>query len=270
MINYKYIGEKKWDKINANSVERDSELKTMIDKSNKGNDSDKSIIYFDMDGVLANWNHMKSEKHPDGITMEDVFTKGYFKNLEPIEEFIELANTLYEKGMDIRIVSKAKYFAIEEKIEWLNKYLPFISKKHMYFVPLEANKIDFVPTIKPIDILIDDYNPNIDNWTGIAIKAITDKNTINPNYPWITQTNPMYKNLDVITWVWVREYAKNFRKGNENDNDLAYAFEKCSMSKDTFLSVCNGFNIPSNKVNEIINNKENNTIKENDDISIEL
>ena len=127
-----------------------------------------ATVYFDMDGTLAVWN-TESLKYPgERMTLDEIEEPGYFRKLEPIEEVID----------NVCILSKAYFHAIEEKTDWIREHMPFINvDTDVYFVPLTANKSNFVPPIKFNDILIDDYNDNLNNWSGTPLKVITDKNT---------------------------------------------------------------------------------------------
>lgn len=183
-------------------------------------------IYFDMDGVLANWNYMKSPEHPDGVTMEDVFSKGYFLKLKPIMSNIMLVKELINRGIDVKIASKSKYFAIQEKWQWLQKYLPEIKKKDVYFIPLDKEKSDFVPEIKSTDILIDDYNANLYAWKGTSIKAVTNMNNINPDFKYISVFTNQQNNLNAITEVCKSLYEENkdnpaYKKFNKDISKLS-------------------------------------------------
>lgn len=135
-------------------------------------DTEKTI-YFDMDGVLAKWQPK--------ATMEEVFSLGYFENLPKNKNIVESARLLIAKGYKVRVLSKSCYTAIPEKINWLRRELPEISLEDVVLVPLEANKSDFVGN-EEISLLVDDYNPNLDNWKGKRIKCITPCNHTNPKF----------------------------------------------------------------------------------------
>lgn len=135
--------------------------------------SEKPRVYFDMDGTLAVFNK--------NATMEEVFSPGYFRKLEPIKETVELAEELVERGYDVNILSGSCYTALQEKIEWLREHMPFITPDHYVFVPVDADKSRFIPDPKH-SVLIDDYNKNLDAWKGLALKCKTDINNHNPKY----------------------------------------------------------------------------------------
>ncbi len=135
-------------------------------------------VYLDMDGTLAVFNK--------NATMEEVFSPGYFRGLQPIQEMVEFAKQLIKEGYDVHILSGACYSAVQEKIEWLREHMPFVSPDNYSFVPVGADKSKFIPDPKH-SILIDDYNKNLTEWKGLAVKCVTDIN--NPN--------PAFVNLDI-------------------------------------------------------------------------
>jgi len=148
----------------------------------------RPTVYIDMDGTLAVWNN-KSLKNPnEAMTLDEIMERGYFRNLEPIAEMVEKARFLKEDcGFNVAILSKAYFHAIEEKTEWIKENMPFIDTEHeVFFVPcenIEAKKGNFIPSLGLRDVLIDDYNVNLDEWYGTAIKIITDKNTVRDDLP---------------------------------------------------------------------------------------
>lgn len=263
------ISEKKW---NSGKMYRSWDVTDIAQEK-----TEHPVIYFDMDGVLAEWNWAKSDEHPDGVTMEEVFSPGYFRGLKPIDEYIELANTLHSKGADVRILSKSCFMAIKEKWEWLQENLPFIKKEHVYFVPLDEEKTGFVPEISDYDVLIDDYNPNLENWTGIPIKAITDKNTINPRFKWIEQDSPVFKKTDIIAYEMLNVLKQELKvtvdasiKEVRTDR-LLDIYNMNLVGADEFISLCDaiglctkGINIDNINWDSLINTEDEITDKDLD------
>lgn len=139
----------------------------------KEDEDKKPRIYFDMDGTLAVFNK--------NATMEEVFTPGYFRNLAPISEMVDFARELIEAGYDVNILSGACFTAIQEKIEWLQEFMPFVSPEKYTFVPVDADKSEFIPDAEH-SVLIDDYNKNLDEWKGLAVKCKTNINNYNAKY----------------------------------------------------------------------------------------
>lgn len=239
------IWENLWDSGRLHTLQLKDENETIT----------HPVIYFDMDGVLANWNWEKSEEHPDGVTMEEVFTPGYFRNLKPIKEYVDLITVLHSKGVDVRILSKACHSAIKEKWDWIQEYLPFMEKEHVYFVPLGEAKSDFIPSMSNYDILIDDYNPNLYEWSGIPIKAITEKNTINPSFDWIETINPVFKNVRIIAFEMLNTLKAELKITNDKDIDkvrtdrLSEIFNMNLVDADEFLELCDTVGVEAKGVN---------------------
>ena len=112
----------------------------------------------------------------------------YFRNCEPHTFTVELANLLHDRDYDVCIISAAARETIRDKAYWVNRHMPFILEENIFFAPIGANKTKFVKNNADISVLIDDYNPNLHNWTGIAIKAINGLNSHQTIYPEINIT----------------------------------------------------------------------------------
>lgn len=129
-------------------------------------------IYVDMDGTLAKWHSEKS--------IEEVASAGYFRSLEPI---ISVVNAIRElcKTEDVYILSSVFVddHSINEKNEWLDKYLPEIPSKKRVFVPYGMDKSVYLHSYigtEHTDILIDDFTQNLKQWHGIGIKVLNGMN----------------------------------------------------------------------------------------------
>lgn len=152
--------------------------------------TDKIRIFVDMDGTLARF-------HDEQMYLERMFEKGFFSELKPFENAIDAIKCIIDNpNVDVYVLSAAitTPYCIPEKNAWLDKYLPQIDKEHRIFVESTSTpKSLCVPgsymykddngkyhnKISENDILIDDYNKNLEEWErdgGIAIKA---KNNIN-------------------------------------------------------------------------------------------
>lgn len=130
-------------------------------------------VYFDMDGTLAVFNK--------NATMEEVFSPNYFRNLAPIPQMVAFAKELIDEGYDVHILSGACFTAIQEKIDWICEHMPFMPLDNVTFVPVDADKSLFIPDPEN-SILIDDYNKNLEEWKGLAVKCKTDINNFNPRF----------------------------------------------------------------------------------------
>lgn len=135
---------------------------------NKWNGKEKKMRYFfDMDGVLAEWRGCSNE--------EDLYKKGYFISLQPQENLVKTALYLQSAGLEVYILScylEDSPYALQEKKEWVDKWMPFIPKAQRIFVPCGRKKADFVPGgIRPEDVLLDDYTVNLNSWPGKKVKV---------------------------------------------------------------------------------------------------
>lgn len=140
-------------------------------------DNNNIRLFVDMDGTLAKWNN---------VEFEQLFEKGYYRNLKPNEDLVSEVNRLIDQGENIYILScvlpESKY-ALEEKKEWLREYVPNLPEDKYIFVPYGQNKADYLKEhYSPItnhDYLIDDYTQNLQEWKeygGIGVKYLNGIN----------------------------------------------------------------------------------------------
>ena len=149
-------------------------------------------LFIDMDGTLNVFKEIN--------TLETLYEKGYFLNLVPHENVVRAVKNIIDDtkneqelddpGIEVFVLSSylsdSKY-ALKEKNEWLDKYLPEIGAEHRLFVPCGEDKRVFIEKkygyiLNPNqDYLLDDYSTNIHSWQppGIGIKLM---NGINGNF----------------------------------------------------------------------------------------
>lgn len=143
---------------------------------NQETESEKVRLFVDMDGTLAMWHPTKK--------LEELYEEGYFKNLEPYEEVVEAIRQIFtfEPNVEVFILSaylSDSLYALNEKNEWLDKYLPEIDKDHRCFCHCGTDKSAAVPEgIKETDVLLDDYTVNLKDWCppGVGIKLLNGIN----------------------------------------------------------------------------------------------
>lgn len=153
-----------------------------------GEHSDKPSVYFDIDGTLGKW-------YADGrgySSLEEIIDpeNHYFRDIEPHPFMVQLAQHLQEEGYDVCVISAADRDTIRDKMEWVQKNLPFVPEENVFFSPLGADKTKFIKDNAEISVLIDDYNVNLEAWTGKAIKAINTVNSHQDKYAEIDMTVP--------------------------------------------------------------------------------
>lgn len=128
----------------------------------------KTKIYFDMDGTLAEWRPASS--------MEELLTPGYFASLAPHRHVVTLAK------------------------EWLaREFGDLLSELTIVFVPCGANKSHYVDAQGCV--LLDDHSPNLWQWYragGVAVKALNQINGSGRSWK--------YARIDVLSPISVASF----------------------------------------------------------------
>ena len=132
-------------------------------------------IFIDMDGTLARWKEVSKA--------DELYEQGYYYNLEPNQKLIDDIKEMIWKGEDIYILSSflndSKY-ALNEKNQWLDKYLPDLIKEKRIFAKYGDNKSGYIKDgISSTDYLIDDYTKNLIEWKASGGTGIKYLNGIN-------------------------------------------------------------------------------------------
>ena len=131
----------------------------------KGGD-DMTRVFFDMDGVLARYRQ---------VPYEEMLKEGFFAELDPQEEALEALKSLArDPGLEVCVLSAVigeNPYALGEKKRWLAAQLGEDLLNVKSFFPLcGTSKRDAVPGgVRPTDILIDDYNMNLNDWGRQAV-----------------------------------------------------------------------------------------------------
>ena len=136
-----------------------------------------------MDGVLVKYG-VDDYKGDDPIWLRK--SQHYFLNLEPDYTMIHIADMIHrhceqtEDEMYILTSLSAKNMIFNEhfhdKILWLNKFMPYIDINHILIsVTNKRDTVEYITNhdITRHDILIDDYNKNLQEWTvcnGTSVK----------------------------------------------------------------------------------------------------
>jgi len=152
----------------------------------------ESVVYVDMDGVLADLaNHVAvihDVEHYNEMTEED--WESFFKSTDAYHLFKDLpafpnANKLLEmvKSMagGYKILSSPLNYdlngSIKGKKEWLSKFISVPADEIIF----EREKHKYAVTNGTPNILIDDFRKNITSWNnagGIGIKYQADENSL--------------------------------------------------------------------------------------------
>lgn len=100
--------------------------------------------------------------------------QGTFINPEPIENSIEVITKLHNEGFQIHIITMPQFdslYCVQEKIQWIQKYLPFINvKTNVHF---SGNKGVMA---KENRILLDDNSEHLFSWQSQGGLSIAFKN----------------------------------------------------------------------------------------------
>lgn len=115
-----------------------------------------------MDGTLAVFHPVDE--------LETLYEKGYFLNLEPQKNVLAAIRELTVNHTEIEVNILSAYlsdspYALQEKNEWLDRFLPEIDRDHRIFVPCGTDKKEGVRGgIRENDFLLDDYTKNLNEW----------------------------------------------------------------------------------------------------------
>jgi len=135
-------------------------------------------FYFDMDCTLARWKRK--------YTLEQINEKGFFANLPPQKNLVKSVFDLFNNKAEVHILTHVlpnALYATDEKIEWLQKILPFIDEEHIHILPTTSPK-STVKKLSRDDVLIDDYLPNIFDWSNNGGTAVMFYNNLNKDKSW--------------------------------------------------------------------------------------
>lgn len=133
-------------------------------------------LFVDMDGTLAEFRQID--------TLETLYEKGYFANLQPQMAVVEAVKIIIREYPDIEVnilsaVLTDSSYALQEKNEWLDRYLPEIDAAHRLFPPCGSDKKEYISDgITQDDFLLDDYTVNLNTWEPPA-RGIKLMNGIN-------------------------------------------------------------------------------------------
>ncbi|MBO5435358.1 hypothetical protein J6A31_06040 [bacterium] len=145
--------------------------------------------YVDMDGVLVKYDR-DAYRGPDPIWLRK--NEHYFRNLEPDREFLELMDHLYQHsrytGDEIYVLTTLPINGaifnehFHDKIAWCHEWLPYIDIDHILIsVTSKRDAVEYIHNkeITTQDILIDDYNKNLNSWCDAGGTAIKYCNGLN-------------------------------------------------------------------------------------------
>ncbi|WP_373843190.1 5' nucleotidase, NT5C type [Bacteroides heparinolyticus] len=139
-------------------------------------DEQKIRFFVDMDGTLAVFSPVHK--------FETLYEQGYFLSLEPHENVVAAIKEIILNYPEIEVNILSAYlvdskYALVEKNDWLDRYLPEVEPKNRLFVPCGTDKKEAVRGgVGSSDFLLDDYTHNLVSWQPPA-RGIKLLNTIN-------------------------------------------------------------------------------------------
>ena len=156
-------------------------------------------MFLDLDGTLARFNV------PNALERFDK-EEGFFKNLGAYKG-IEVVNELAKEKELFIISASPNEQADKDKMIWINKYLPNISKANITICRIGENKAQIIQdkyniTINEECYLLDDYTKNLKEWEtfgGKGIKRIT-KVADNSRKIWQGLVLKQLQDLQRIVW----------------------------------------------------------------------
>ena len=142
----------------------------------------KFIKLFDRDfGIGADFQPVPGQEifesvppHAGPKWIEYINEKGFFRDLDPMPDSIEVLQKLQEK-YEVFIVSAAMEFpnSLQDKYDWLRDHFPFIDWKHIVFCGIK---------IVDVDIMIDDRIRNFEDFKGRALLYSSPHNMLIQGY----------------------------------------------------------------------------------------
>lgn len=145
----------------------------------------KVNLYVDMDGTLYRF-HDDILDEEGQVQIEKMYEVDFFLKLKPFENLVDTINRLHENNnVEIYFLSAVSDEYIEEdKKAVLRRDFPWVDVDHMLFPYCGCNKAEFVELfqereLENTDILLDDYNQNLEQWldhNGTSIKFVNNIN----------------------------------------------------------------------------------------------
>ena len=137
----------------------------------------KYRLYVDTDGTLAFFNN---------VVFQTLLEKGYFLNLPAQKNVLDAVRDIILNYSDeIETYGLTHYltespYALGDKDQWYNEYLPELDADHRIYVPYGTPKTEFITGgVTDTDFLLDDNTKNLIEWERSGGQGIKLLNEIN-------------------------------------------------------------------------------------------
>lgn len=139
----------------------------------------KTLLFIDMDGVLADFERGISEGTGD---INQMFDNKFFRKLKPMEEEIAESIKRLQELTEVKILSKAcverkdlRFLnQVADKKYWLMRFAPTVKNEDIIIQSTEESKGSIVEEFSDFHcMLLDDYSLNLAEWElagGVGIK----------------------------------------------------------------------------------------------------
>ncbi len=139
----------------------------------------RTRLFVDMDGTLARF-------HDEVQYLERMYEPDFFRNLKPFQNAVETIRTYIQEHPEAEVFILSSAVPGEppgcarQKHDWLDKHLPEIDRAHRLFPEIGTPKNLAIPGgIRLGDVLLDDYNKNLEEWRqagGLGVKFVNNIN----------------------------------------------------------------------------------------------
>lgn len=162
-----------------------------------------ATLWFDKDGVLAQYDYSLYEAEYDSPAPWLVRNAHVFRNLEPYENMCEAVRKLYaetcnvksdERRCNVRVLTAVSdSVTLSEHVmdgaAWCSEHVG-IKHKDFYACAVAKESIPVLlrDTLSVQDVLFDDYMPNLIKWReagGTAVKVVNGINSVAKDFPYV-------------------------------------------------------------------------------------
>lgn len=139
--------------------------------------TEKVRLFVDIDGTLAAWRAVDE--------FEELLAPGFYRDMHPNTNVVRALEILKEShGDELEIftlgaIPREAKLARNEKDKWLDAHVSAVDSEHRIYCFCDERKCDVIPgSIRPSDVLLDDYTKNLMEWAKKA-KALKLLNGVN-------------------------------------------------------------------------------------------